>query len=847
LRIAVKSQLTPISSTFQIPKIRRRLCAAALVWTVAMITASPHANAQNTRPASHQEGSGATNRALLVGINTYQAKGQKVVAPKDSDRGSHGPSRWDLPVWENLEGSVDDAQAMRELLASPKFGFSAQNMHLLTEAQANRKDLLAAMQKYLVEEPQKGDVVVFYYAGHGSQRVNTKNGRPNHLDETIVPSDANTGVFDIRNKEVARIFNRAIDKGIILTAVFDSCHSGGVARGIPAGSPGKLRFLAYDPRDAADPPDRDASGQPVPRPEERPGGALVLSAAQQDQLASEWTVDEVPHGAFTIALLDSLRMLPANAPAEQVFGRVKVLMQGMGLNAQQPAIDGPPDRLRSSLFGNSRGPEKLTVAMRAGGSRSDSTIELDGGHELGLSPGCELLRIKTKPEDPEVRVRITSSSLGSSKAEIVAPATRAQVEPGDEFELDKWVAPEFGLLSVWIPPTLESAESSAVATTVTNLRDAREITWVGDPVAQDPDDACRTNFLQWSGSSWTLLVRKAAASGDCPTESDRVDLGKSPSTKEIAAKIATAGGRPRLFLDVPPSPGLALQLRGRLKEGNSSVALIDSPETARYLLVGRQGANSLEYAWVQKDISVNAKRIHDGTGDGTLCSADSPYPPRTDWFSGESTEQASAKLADYAGRLARVYGWLNLPAPTSGSEAVFPYRLELRAAGTKGPNAAAGQATEGQDYGLELVATGEIPESFLPKWVYVLGISCDGSGNLLYPVSGQNNFQPKLQGHNWPKEIDLTGTAEAITIEKPFGLDSYVLLTTSNQLSDLSVFSFEGALSRGAPLDPLARLFWRASSGGTRGIGTKAPADWSVQYLHVLSVSKQQSQASTPK
>ncbi len=61
--------------------------------------------------------------------------------------------------------------------------------------------ILAAMNKYLVEQPQKGDIVVLYIAGHGSLRVNTKSnkqtfdlgGKPTPLDNTIVPADAYLG------------------------------------------------------------------------------------------------------------------------------------------------------------------------------------------------------------------------------------------------------------------------------------------------------------------------------------------------------------------------------------------------------------------------------------------------------------------------------------------------------------------------------------------------------------------------------------------------------------------------------------------------------------------------------
>ncbi len=288
-------------------------------------------------PASAQ-----TKRALLIGIDTYEAKGKPIAKPAGAERQNNaaGTSRWDLPQWGNLDGSLNDVDSVHELLASPKYGFAENNIHIVEEGKATREGILQAMKKYLLEEPSRGDTVVFYYAGHGSQRYNSLTDKPFHLDETIVPADASSGAFDIRDKEIARLFNQVVDKGILLTAIFDSCHSGSIARGIPAGSPGKARFLPYDPRDAADPPDKGPSGKPVPRPEDRPGGALVLSATQHDQFATEWTGgDGKPHGAFTVAFLDALQTLPANSSAQDVYKRVKVLLLGMGV-AQQPDLGG---------------------------------------------------------------------------------------------------------------------------------------------------------------------------------------------------------------------------------------------------------------------------------------------------------------------------------------------------------------------------------------------------------------------------------------------------------------------------------------------------------------------------
>ena len=91
---------------------------------------------------------------------------------------------------------------MRDLLVA-RFDFPAEHVRLLRNAQATRAGILAAIQQ-LAGEANRGDVVVFYYAGHGSERRNSLSSEPSKRDQTIVPADANSGVFDIRDKELAR-------------------------------------------------------------------------------------------------------------------------------------------------------------------------------------------------------------------------------------------------------------------------------------------------------------------------------------------------------------------------------------------------------------------------------------------------------------------------------------------------------------------------------------------------------------------------------------------------------------------------------------------------------------------
>ncbi len=255
-----------------------------------------------------------TQHALLIGINTYQPAGTTAEHPAGCIYG-----RCELGSFENLDGAVNDAQAMADLLTGPKFGFPANQVVLLTNpaaprprtgvvvlpaAQTDRSGILAAMQKYLVDEPKRGDTVVFYAASHGSLRVNSKGtkltvltgGKYVHADSTLVPSDAYKGGFDVRDREMTHIFNAALDKGIHLTAIFDSCHSGGISRGI--GPRYKERTLAFDPRDIDEATETLANGEPRPAPTERTDNpALVFSAAEQDQTAKEMPATDKSTGA----------------------------------------------------------------------------------------------------------------------------------------------------------------------------------------------------------------------------------------------------------------------------------------------------------------------------------------------------------------------------------------------------------------------------------------------------------------------------------------------------------------------------------------------------------------------
>jgi hypothetical protein len=762
-----------------------------------------------------------SKRALLIGIDEYAAPKKSITPPTavDKPRGLElEPSRWDLPVWPPLEGAVNDALAMKETLTSPKFGFSKQEPYIkvLTNQQATRQAILDAMRKYLVEEPAKGDVVVFYYAGHGSQRYNSKSTKPRHLDETIVPVDVNGGAFDIRDKEIARIFNGSLNKGVKLTAIFDSCHSGSVARGIPLGSSGAARFLGYDPRDANDP--EDSSNRPEDR---KDNAALVFTATQHDQFAREWDFNGDHHGAFTIALIQALKALPANTPASDVYKRVKVVMQGMGLADQQPALGGVASRPRDALLGSSSESTRLRVAVAREGMLDNGRIVLDAGKITGIGRGSELVSVTESKSSPQVRIRVVElDGMNKSLAELVGTGT-TKIGAGDLFELDKWIPAEESRLQVWMAPaTLASADLDDFAAEMSSLRTSSRVKWIDDPSTVAP-----THVVSWNGTEWVLQSVGGASQS----------LGTHPTSSQVLDRIGGNATSARLFVNFPPSKELAAQVK-LSQDSTAAVELLRRPQLANYLLTGRLQGASLEYAWILKDVIEQGKTA---PSNGSVCGADSSFPLRTDWTPAASATLAAAghDLTDLAARLAKVKLWLSLRVPPGGGESDFPYELALKRRSPKAGNYVEnGSVTQGEVYDLVLHISGTPPAQVDRQWVYVLGIDCAGRGSLLYPVGPEGNQLPERG--SVPTEISLTGSGPGIKIVPPFGLDSYILLTTTEQLPDPSLLGFDPVLTRGArgPSSPLGDLLGSASSG-RRGMERPVPSNWAVHYLQIRSAA----------
>jgi hypothetical protein len=772
-------------------KIRSRLCTGLrlILWLcICALGSSADCRAE-------------TRRALLVGINAYKPSAttapsqpqEKVVESKpNKGRGS----------WSDLDGCLNDVAAIKEIVIG-RLGFKAENVRVLTDSQAKRESVLVSFQKQMIDEAAAGDVCFFFYAGHGSRIRNLKTDKPTGMDSTIVPADSCEGVIDIRDKELARLFNKALDKGVILTAVFDSCHSGSIARGLA--SPEKARYLEPDTRVVSDAPD------PGKKPEER--GALILSAAQDYQVASEARDEaDAPHGAFTVAFLKALRSVPLNAPAEQLFQSAQVIMQAEKPQ-QVPVLAGTPERRQKPLLGvgTSTLSNRITIpVLQKETSRGE--VVLRGGQAIGLNEGCELLRLPKADEEknqPAVRIQVARvEGLARSVAKVVSGSIE-KVQTGDLFEVDRWVYPPEASLKVWIPfSDLSYSDLDQLSSELATLRKSDRIQWVEDPTVDTP-----THLLTREHSDWAL-----SAVGN---------LGKEVKAEQVIAKLPS---KSKLFVSLPPPKELIAELK--LGEGtdHDSIQVVSMPAEAQYYLVGRWQNEKVEFAWLRPN----------STQDD---SKSNPLPTRTDWFNliaqHDSVEKTARQLEDTAAHIGRLKGWLSLEA--RGGSGTFPYRLALKNTKSGAIKNFGETVIGGESYGLVLKASPNADVKQVEKrWVYVVSLDSWGKTQLVFPAVEQGNSLNRLPYDQvdanqkaYPAEIQL-GDRNLFTVSEPFGIDTYILLTSLEPISDPSVFNSEGVRTRGKALSGLTGLF--ANTGAqTRGATAHVPSNWSIERVSIRS------------
>ncbi|MBI4410259.1 MAG: caspase family protein [Gemmatimonadetes bacterium] len=266
--------------------------------------------------------------ALLVGISDYTNFGDEIGG--------------DLP------GAANDARAMRDVLVA-RWGFQPENVKVLLDAQASRAGMQAGLTQWLPSVVRPGDLALFFFAGHGSQKWDTNADEDDGLDETICPADVLRGNTDrdIADDELGGWLDAIPTDNVVV--IFDSCHSGTATRAVtPFARPRALkRNVKQDvprPRGARSVTDPQATAKEQ-KSIEAPDKIVEIAAAQPDQVAvdavwpGEGGADPTYGGAFTTNLVRNLWQVPTDASYEEVFTMTKQDLKRQRF-AQNPQLSG---------------------------------------------------------------------------------------------------------------------------------------------------------------------------------------------------------------------------------------------------------------------------------------------------------------------------------------------------------------------------------------------------------------------------------------------------------------------------------------------------------------------------
>ena len=722
--------------------------------------------------------------ALLIGIDQYQAP---------SGHRSTGNGR---SYFKNLKGCKNDANSMYAVLQS-KFQFQSKEIDTLFDHSASRQGILDAMNR-LLNKAKAGDYAVIYYAGHGSTVKNSLSFEVDKTDQSIVPSDTwKEGIHDIRDKELSAIFNRFLDKKVKLTVIFDCCHSGSMARGpnLPSLT---SRFFPGENWDAKDPT------KPL-FPEEQTGNLfLILSASQSNELADEMYDGDIPHGAFTMALIKAINQQSVNESALQLFLAARAIIKSYG-SAQEPVIGGSTERQEQTLFGMSKGsvPDQTLVPVTG---IAENKVLLQGGFALGLYPQNELSLFNTSGDTLVKLVVDTVTGINSCTATVVKGKIE-DVQPGMFFRITNWVSSNKPMLQVYVPETgVTDGIADQFLSTVKQLKASTFIKW--KPAYVKGDNNPYTTVF-WNDGHCFIRTDK----------SDAIELS-NPAVDTILSYCKKDSS---LYVELPVTSSLVHSYKTKISE-NKNIKVVHDPAIAQYALYGRLGDHGLPaYGFRKRYLN----------GKDSLES----LPLTTDCFElpvEGVVKNIADSLFDRISKISKISGWLHLESPDLTKKSLG-YQIELYNHRTK-KRISSGNYKIGDSVTVKLVADAGLladPGAFSKTYyVYVFAVDQSGAMYLYYPGNDGNvtNKFPKIVDDKPVKEVNLIGPYK---VPPPSGTDNYFLLACEEPINNASlifnqqsIYNGIGTRDRNNPLSDLLDL----GNANKRGVPPKSlPANWSLQ------------------
>ena len=213
-----------------------------------------------------------------------------------------------------LYGCINDTNSINTLISNCNF----QKISILTdntEKKPNRANILIEFKNLLINS-QSGDVLLFFYSGHGSYISDKNNNEKSKNDQMIIPCDLN-GIID---DELKSIIQTNLKKDVTLIALFDSCFSGSVL---------DLKYQYMDSLDKNNFTENNNESETI-------GNVIMISGCSDVQTSNDATINNTNQGAMTWAFLEAFKT-QKNITWRQLLISMRDLLQKSNFN-QTPQL-----------------------------------------------------------------------------------------------------------------------------------------------------------------------------------------------------------------------------------------------------------------------------------------------------------------------------------------------------------------------------------------------------------------------------------------------------------------------------------------------------------------------------
>ncbi len=486
-----------------------------------------------------------------------------------------------------LRGPGNDLILMRKMLVE-RLGFSDKNIDELSEKagqgdpekRPKRANIERAFQR-LARVTERGDRVVVFLAGHGSQQpekadVDQIEAKPDGMAEVFLPADV--GRWDAKKGEVTNVIvdrdfrqwiKTLVDQGALVFGIVDSCHSGTmlrgdseeVVRGVPPQRLGIPPAALEEAGKKAKQRPRTPSGYDpgIFSKRDMPPNFIALYACQSGEPTLERPMppdqqQRVQHGLLTFALCQALDNATRSPSYRELFDAVQARYIRWGhADTPSPLLEGRD--LDRRLLDTAISPARRQFILKPG----ESGWTIPAGLLAGLGEGSLLAVYPEGRDQPIGYVRIQTSNLFTA---LVQPWAFAGLSPPKDEQLrgafcePAQIVLGAARLRVGIDPLNEQSRGAPTRNLNGLRRDLKNAAKAKDCRFEVVDELRAAEWLLQARDGRIALLPASAARrlGELPADTPLFTIREEDSTDRLVEQLDHIA-RARNLMDLVGVPG----------------------------------------------------------------------------------------------------------------------------------------------------------------------------------------------------------------------------------------------------------------------------------------------------